>query len=186
MLPSWDDKYKTDYERVDRQHKKLFDLAAHAYLMNAKLVSKEEIKEVLFEFFEYMKVHFKDEEEYMAAIGYPNLDEHKEIHQFIINSLVRLIKEIHDVHDMKKKLSIIAKNWLVDHIIKEDMKIAKWRKIQEKAGKKLNVVEEQKYYYVCGCHDNVHQVSPEVHKKIQNGAKFFCKKCKEVLKFQEY
>lgn len=72
--------------------------------------------------FEYMKEHFKDEQEYMDLIGYPYLKEHTMIHKDIIASMASLIKTFKNVNDLKENLSLIAEKWLVDHIFKEDAK----------------------------------------------------------------
>ena len=72
--------------------------------------------------FEYMKEHFKDEQEYMDLIGYPYLKEHTMMHKDIIASMASLIKTFKNVNDLKENLSLIAEKWLVDHILKEDAK----------------------------------------------------------------
>lgn len=186
MLPTWEDKYSIDSKRIDNQHKKLFELAAQAYSMGSRHISKEEIKGVLDSFFNYMKVHFKDEEEFMKSIGYPNLSQHQEIHQHIIHSLVALIRDIHNVNDMKEKLSIIAKNWLLEHILHEDMKIANWQKEMALKGKKPKIKEEKRFYYICGCAQKVHKVNELTHERIQKGANYHCKKCGETIVYQEH
>ncbi|ASM40592.1 bacteriohemerythrin [Campylobacter sp. RM12327] len=181
MLPTWEDSYSINNESIDAQHKKLFELAAVAYNLENKYVSKQQIKDVLNGFFEYMKTHFSDEEEYMLSIGYPKLDEHKKIHNYIIQSMVRLISKIHNTNDMKEQLGVIAKKWLLEHILQEDMKIESWRrKSILKAEKEPEARKpKEKFYYVCSCKS--HFVTAEIHEKIKCGAKFICKKCGEVI-----
>lgn len=187
MLVAWSDKYSVEYERVDKQHKKLFELANKAYDMGTHNTSKEEIKSVLDGFFNYMKVHFKDEEDYMTLIGYPLIENHKKIHREIIKSLVTLIKEIHDLNDMRLKLSIIAKKWLLEHILHEDMKIANWKKEMILQGKDLNLEQEQiNFYYVCDCQHKVHKFNKLTHEKIQEGSKYRCKVCNKIVTYQKH
>ena len=67
MVPSWDDKYSIGNSDIDLQHQKLFDLAKKSFIYANKNVSREEIRGIVAEFFEYMKEHFKDssyEEDY--------------------------------------------------------------------------------------------------------------------------
>lgn len=46
----------------------------------------------------------------MEKIGYPDIVNHKKIHNELTKSLVMLIKNVKNVNDMKEKLHIIAKN----------------------------------------------------------------------------
>ena len=91
-----------------------------SFIYANKNISREEIRNIVVEFFEYMKEHFKDEQEYMDLIGYPYLKEHTMIHKDIIASMASLIKTFKNVNDLKENLSLIAEKWLVDHILKDD------------------------------------------------------------------
>ena len=93
-----------------------------SFIYANKSISREEIRNIVVEFFEYMKEHLKDEQEYMDLIGYPYLKEHTMIHKDIIASMASLIKTSKNVSDLKENLSLIAEKWLVDHIFKEDAK----------------------------------------------------------------
>ena len=122
MVPSWDDKYSIDSSDIDLQHQKLFDLTKKSFIYANKNISREEIRNIVVEFFEYMKEHLKDEQGYMDLIGYPYLKEHTMMHKDIIASMASLIKTFKNVNDLKENLSLIAEKWLVDHIFKEDAK----------------------------------------------------------------
>lgn len=93
-----------------------------SFIYANKNISREEICNIVVEFFEYMKEHLKDEQGYMDLIGYPYLKEHTMIHKDIIASMASLIKTFKNVNDLKENLSLIAEKWLVDHIFKEDAK----------------------------------------------------------------
>ena len=97
-------------------------LLKKSFIYANKNISREEICNIVVEFFEYMKEHFKDEQEYMDLIGYPYLKEHTMMHKDIIASMASLIKTFKNVSDLKENLSLIAEKWLVDHIFKEDAK----------------------------------------------------------------
>ncbi|PAF54165.1 hypothetical protein BKH42_02240 [Helicobacter sp. 13S00482-2] len=184
MLPKWEESYSVDNEMIDTQHKKLFDLAQKAYLMVNHSVSKDEIKEVLKEFFEYMRDHFRDEENYMISIGYPALDEHKKHHRQIIIDFSKCVKEVHSANDLKEKIGVIAKEWLLQHILKEDMLIRKYCKDRTFAEKHLSAYVE-KYPYTCSCKNKIHEVPLEIHTKIQHeNAKYICRFCKQILRLK--
>ncbi|MDO7252634.1 hemerythrin family protein [Helicobacter cappadocius] len=184
LLPKWEEGYSVDNEMIDMQHKKLFDLAQKAYLMVNHSVSKDEIKEVLREFFEYMRDHFKDEEDYMISIGYPRLDEHKRLHRQIIADFSECVKEIHSANDLKEKIGVIAKEWLLQHILKEDMLIRRYCKERMFVQRDLGISVE-KYEYICSCKGKIHEVPPNIHEKIQHqNAKFICRFCKQILRLK--
>lgn len=192
MLPKWDDKFSVHNSHIDAQHKQLFKLAGQAYALANKQITIEEIKALLMGFFDYMKKHFRDEEIYMEAIGYPDLERHHQIHRKIVQDLAGLIQETKNADDLKEKLAIIAKDWLLTHILQEDMKIEQYRRQSYKNGQaeeessfEQTPQAEEIYHYVCNCPGKVHDVPYLVHKKIKNGASFRCRSCKTAIVFQK-
>lgn len=192
MLPAWSKEISVHNEKIDEQHKKLFEIAGRAYMMTEKKSSKEEVIGVLRELLEYTKVHFKDEEEYMQSISFPRLEAHREIHQEIIRDMVGAVTRVQNLNDLKDEIAKIAKNWLLVHIIKEDMQIEKFRRNtcplpQAKPAEpkpeepKPAKAEEKKFEYFCGCPNKVHYVPAEIDKKIRAGGVFNCKVCKQAI-----
>ncbi len=118
----WSNEYKIGISSVDAQHKKLFDLVNALYEINDDNM-KEELRNILYAFSDYMEIHFKDEEDYMLSIGYPELEEHKKIHKDIVERLLKLIHTPAKLNVIKSKMRVVAKRVLIDHILHEDMKI---------------------------------------------------------------
>lgn len=119
----WDDSYAINIEGIDTQHKKLFELVNRLYDLDDSTSTKEDLRLILYEFNDYMKVHFSDEEAYMLKIAYPSLDEHKKLHEDIIETFTKVIKAPASLSLMKVKIRMIAKRALIDHILHEDSKI---------------------------------------------------------------
>lgn len=206
MLPVWEDSFSIHNDTIDNQHKKLFQLAHKAYMMDIKGTNRTEIKNILAEFFDYMKEHFADEESYMQKVGYPDLERHKILHKTIIEELSKTILTIKNVYDMREHLKVVAHDWLLGHILHEDMRIKEFRakpfvKLQplkgiddtpsesdsarddESEGELEEVAPDERFSYMCGCEGKIHKISPEIHAKIQNKEKFFkCSKCKEFIR----
>ncbi len=207
MLINWHDSYSIHNKKIDEQHKMLFELAKKASLMGNKYTSREEIKEILADFFEYMKVHFADEEAYMESIGYPILDDHKQLHKFIIKELASTIMNIKNVNDMKEKLGVIAQEWLLNHILQQDMLIEKYRlrsiidaesalreapkpekpvEVEEPKEEAVAVAPKKRegYYYGCGCENKIHIIPENVHLNIQNKTSVYkCRYCSQPIVF---
>lgn len=119
----WDDAYKIGIKGIDNQHKKLFELVNRLYELEEGKNTKEELRTILYEFSDYVRVHFKDEEDYMHSIGFPEIKEHKELHQTLIEYLAKIIHTPAKLEIIKTKMRVIAKRVLIDHITQEDTKI---------------------------------------------------------------
>ncbi len=119
----WRDTYKIGIKDIDTQHRELFDIVNRLYDLEDEQSIKEKLRTILYEFSDYMKTHFKDEEEYMLSIGYPLLKEHKQIHEDIIKSLTTIITTPAKLPIIKSKMRVVAKRVLIEHILNEDMKI---------------------------------------------------------------
>lgn len=119
----WEQSYSVGIRQVDNQHKKLFDLVNRLYDLEENINIKEQIREILYAFREYTIVHFKDEEDYMKDINYPELENHKEIHKHIIDSLSQIMHTPANLSIIKTKMRIVATRVLVEHIMNEDQKI---------------------------------------------------------------
>lgn len=120
----WKMSYKLGEELLDEEHQKLFDIAMKA-LSNDNKDVKIHVKETIIELYDYMKTHFEHEEQYMKDIAYPNYEEHKEIHENVINEMNEFIKLLPKLKivDFEKKLIEFMDIWLINHILYEDKKI---------------------------------------------------------------
>lgn len=58
MLPKWDKSCSVHNNKIDQQHKKLFELAAKVEYILDKPVYKDKIKILLTEFFNYYEISF--------------------------------------------------------------------------------------------------------------------------------
>ncbi len=125
----WKMEYKINNKLLDDEHQQLFDIAENALNYNNTDI-KSHIKITISELYDYMKVHFKDEERYMEEIGYPQLSEHKIIHESIIHQMNDFIKQLSTLNiiEFEKKLIEYMDIWLINHILYEDRKIIKFLK----------------------------------------------------------
>lgn len=183
MLPEWSDEFSVHHEIIDQQHKTLFALAHKAYHIANKPTSVKEIKAILMDFFEYMKTHFKDEEQYMSAIGYPGLEEHKRLHRDIVAEMAGMVKHISSADVLKEMVCTIAKDWLVTHILQEDMLIEKYRKEQQEQDSSTKI---KYFYYTCACPGKEHKLSESMHLFVKNSSQpINCKECHRRVTFKE-
>lgn len=198
LIPTWDDKYSINDERIDAQHKKLFELAAKVEGAVYGFVKRDELKEILMELFNYMKEHFANEEQYMHEISYPYLSDHKMMHKVIIDDMSYLIQHIKTTNDLKEKLYTIMSDWLLTHILRYDMMIGHWLNDQKKSNEEEKfeqmeendeivenpkVIKETRFIYSCPCH-LTHILNYQDHLGISMHNKVLkCKNCKKDLTY---
>lgn len=128
MSIEWQERFSLHHEKIDSQHKELFRLAKCVSKLDEETTTKEDISSIFKEFFNYMKEHFADEEAYMQSIGYPALAKHQQLHQAIIHDVTSILKEKKNIIAMQESIKIIARKWLIEHILENDLKIEQWRK----------------------------------------------------------
>lgn len=121
----WKDDYMIGVEKIDEQHKKLFEIANRAYelLKNDMYIDKyDRIVAVLDELKDYTKYHFDYEEKYMQSIGYKGMFKQKIEHDGFIKKIndidLNKIDEDQDAY-LLSILEFIV-NWISNHILKTD------------------------------------------------------------------
>ena len=128
MFIEWEEKFSLHHELLDLQHQELFDLANAVQALDPNSADKAELGKLFKEFFDYMAKHFKEEEAYMQSLDYPLYEKHKKLHEAIIEGMNNILREKKGIGELQKSMQMIAKKWLVEHILENDLKIEKWRK----------------------------------------------------------
>ncbi len=120
----WKDKFSLGNEGIDNQHKMLFDLVGQIEAAASLRRSTEEIVATLKE---YATRHFADEEAFMAAVGFPDLEAHREMHKRFAARVVGMEESLESGSPLAQiELKTFLQNWLEFHILDADMKIRDW------------------------------------------------------------
>ena len=122
----WDNAYSLGIKNIDEQHKKLFEIVGKIFSLQESRDVKENIRTILHELHDYIKVHFKDEEEFMTSINYPDLIYHHELHEQLTKSVATILQDPSRLDIIQTKIRIIAKRALIDHILEEDSKFQQY------------------------------------------------------------
>lgn len=122
------DEFKTGIENIDKEHKKLFEIADRAYetMMNEFIPDKYDyIVEILNELRDYAATHFRHEEEYMESISYKRIFSQKVSHNDFIEKLEEYDLTRIDENQKGVFLELLEflNDWLVHHILESDKKI---------------------------------------------------------------
>jgi len=128
VIIEWDESYSVHHELLDKQHQELFDLANSVQKLDAATATKAELSKIFKQFYDYMAKHFKEEEAYMQSLHYPLYIKHHKLHESIIAGMNKILKEKKSIEELQKSMQMIAKKWLAEHILENDLKIEKWRK----------------------------------------------------------
>lgn len=129
----WKQSYKIGNSNIDYEHEKLFELAIKAVNLDG-LDIKTKVRQTIIELYDYMKIHFENEEKYMEEINYPGIIDHKMAHKKIIDDMNKFLKELPSmkIEDFERRLVEYIDIWLVNHIVHEDKNIAEFSKTQNR------------------------------------------------------
>lgn len=123
--------YKIGIKLIDEQHNTLFSALEKLQNSFGKENEKEISTEIINFLLDYVQKHFKDEEEIMTSISFPNLDFHMEQHLNFIENC-KEFRSMFDTEGPNKKLLLQIYNtvfkWLVEHISISDKEISKYIK----------------------------------------------------------
>lgn len=120
----WKDSFSVGDDVIDAQHRGFFDefnLVADA--LEAGL-GREAVTRFYRRFVAGLSRHFRDEEDLMAAVRFPDIDLHRTEHQALmaavtaIEDMLATAESVHDLHVVVKRLFCA----MVEHLVAEDMR----------------------------------------------------------------
>ncbi len=127
-----DPKYSIGIPEMDAQHARWirlieeFKAAATGHLLDQARVSAAQ--HALEQLLEYTRVHFASEEQLIAAHRFPDIAAHKAKHRELEAQVGKLLDEIrvHKTNTTPLKLNLFVTIWLMDHIMSDDAKYARF------------------------------------------------------------
>ena len=135
----WSEDLETGFGVIDMQHKELVSKINQLVDVLQGVDTGFSLDELFVFLEEYVDVHFRTEEMYMEQTGYPEAQEHKEIHHWFEEKVREMhAKYLRDgrsdslMEDVEKFLI----DWLSDHILKTDKKLGAYlmQKLKEAEG----------------------------------------------------
>ena len=123
----WSDKYLIGLERIDLEHETFFGLVKDFEKARLRKASKKELLGILNEIALYAKFHFCSEENVMEAIGYPDLEEHREKHLQLIDVLSNNILGLTLDRISPERIEELLLEWFFHHTATDDKRIAEFK-----------------------------------------------------------
>ena len=123
----WSSKLETGIKEIDEQHRKLVDIANRVIEAVKEKLGTLGVDDIVKELREYTVVHFRDEEDRMVALHYPDQGPHHVEHERLKNQVKQW------QHDLYQKESVTVdevreflRGWLISHILQSDMAFKSW------------------------------------------------------------
>jgi len=124
----WSEQLLVGDTLIDEEHKGLLKIYNKLVDAFEKKEQKDKIVEVLTELTNYSLKHFKDEEEWMTRIDYPDFEEHQREHKdFIYRIAMFNLSFNREDEDMILQVSSFLRKWIVNHLVVTDKKIAEYK-----------------------------------------------------------
>jgi hemerythrin len=118
QLAEWSAKIEVGLPAIDRQHKELFDLAASFHGNGDQI----RVIKSLAKLTDYVKVHFREEEEMMASCHYSGLEAHRLLHVEFREMLFKLLENARNMtlDEIADQVSFLINGWFYHHILVVD------------------------------------------------------------------
>lgn len=127
MAFTWTAALETGNGTIDAQHKQLIGAINSLLEACSKGQGRAKLKETTDFLYEYTSKHFADEEKLQLASKYPDYPNHKRYHE----TFKQVVRDINaQLNEQGPTIVLVGKvnssigDWLVNHIQKEDVKVA--------------------------------------------------------------
>ncbi|MCP4686234.1 MAG: hemerythrin family protein [bacterium] len=122
----WKDEYKIGVAKIDNQHRKLFDYLERLRLFLPRGLQNPVVGSTIKDLVDYTQFHFKEEEKFMRQIDFVDLEKHSELHKDLLKELADILRRLkRDDNYTGLDLMAFLRHWIVDHVIREDVRIGK-------------------------------------------------------------
>jgi hemerythrin len=122
----WTKRLSVGIDEIDAQHRRFIGMINKTYGLASAEKLRPLLKGSISELLEYADLHFATEERYFAKYDYPFAREHIMQHNLQRGRAVKLAKMVDDGEDVAIEFMDYLKDWLEDHLKRQDMKYAKY------------------------------------------------------------
>lgn len=121
----WSDHLRTGIGQLDDGHKELIDLYNRIVWLCGHDPSRSDLCERIRSFVNYGRHHFRQEEEYMIELHYPDYVSHKLEHDRLLQDAEDFIENLGGSLQLSEGEAILKyfRHWLLRHIATDDKKL---------------------------------------------------------------
>lgn len=128
MAFSWTKDLETGNAQIDAEHKELFQAINNLLEACSSGKGRAEVTNTVDFLSQYTKTHFGHEQVLQQKYKYPDYENHKKYHEgFIrtVDSIRTRLKAEGPTIQLVGEINMQVGNWLINHIKREDVKVAK-------------------------------------------------------------
>jgi hemerythrin-like metal-binding protein len=114
----WKQSYSVGDASIDEQHKQIIEIINNLHYLMEIGGNREKFKEQLTQLSQYTVTHFEHEERAMQKCGYPDLANHKALHDDMRRRTLGLCDNLKLLTE--RDLLVFLKDWWLNHIRSED------------------------------------------------------------------
>lgn len=121
----WSDHLRIGVGQLDDGHKELIDLYNRIVWLCGNSATLSDLRERIRSFVSYGRHHFREEEEYMIEVHYPDYISHKTEHDRLLQDAEDFIENLGDSLQLDDGEAILKyfRYWLLRHIATDDLKL---------------------------------------------------------------
>jgi hemerythrin-like metal-binding protein len=118
---NWNDEFSVGIPSIDQQHQRLVELINQLFQCMKDGGDRMLLGQVVDELVSYTVTHFRAEEDVMRKHNYPDLEDHKKVHENFIEQVGAYVEKIKAGERLPPAdVYRFLKDWLVNHIEKQD------------------------------------------------------------------
>lgn len=123
----WKNEFSVNNQKLDRQHKIFLDALDNIHSHIGNIEAYQYLKESITFLGHYIDVHFFEEEELLATIGYPHLERQRRQHEFFRARIAELEDAYLDLKPWElDAFLVLMRDWLLNHILESDQDYARF------------------------------------------------------------
>lgn len=128
-LIKWRDTFSVGVEKFDKEHLQLLEIINDMFVIVRDKEDSAALNACLDKLLEYTVFHFNSEEAAMEEANYPDLDEHRKIHEDLKEQAVAFVERVKtEGEEVRTEFNHFVREWLLDHIMVEDKKYSEYLK----------------------------------------------------------
>jgi len=116
----WSPQFELGLGTIDEQHHLQVELINALRVCMGQCIGREELGQLLSSLEQHTEAHFREEEQLMAQMRYPGLDEHRANHE----AFARRVRDTHRRHREGELIEFstlrLIQGWLVEHLERAD------------------------------------------------------------------
>ena len=127
MAYTWSSALETGHPLIDSQHKELIKTVNELFNECTRGNAADQISKIVDFLVSYTKRHFSEEEALQRQSGYPDYQNHCQLHANFVKTMMELTTELKQsgpTPTIINKLIRGVGDWLVNHIQQQDTKVA--------------------------------------------------------------